>query len=169
MKLFIKNNLVSLRGNSFVVDEEGNQVFKIKGKFFTVTNKKRVYDMDDNLLYVIRDKYWKFFSTSCFVFDADREKIAKLSNSDWDFKNKFKVLGYKDEIVISGNLSKWPALKMEINRNGELIGSLTKDFTIIRDAYTLDIISEEDAPLFVALTIAVDNIFDRRRRDSRRK
>ena len=43
-KLIIKNKMISLRDSSFVLDEEGNKVFKVKGKFFSPTHKKRIYD-----------------------------------------------------------------------------------------------------------------------------
>ena len=47
----IRNKWVSLRGGSYVKDIEERDVFYVKGKFWTVTRKKFVQDMEGNLLY----------------------------------------------------------------------------------------------------------------------
>ena len=159
MKLYVKNKLVSLLGSSFVLDENQNQVYKVKGRFFSFTNKKVIYDMNGKKLFVVRDKYFKAFNTSCFIYNSHRQKIAKVVNGDFDFKNRYKVMNYEEEIELDGL---WG--KMDIKKNGEVVGKITRDFTIIRDAYTVDVLDEENAPFYVALAIAIDNINDRRRR-----
>ena len=167
MKLFIKNKLVSFGGSSFVTDEGDNQVYRVKGKIFSPTHKKKIYDMDGNLLFVVRNKFWQMFSKNCFIYNSDGEKVAKVQSKDWDFKNAYYIMGYNDEIEIAGRFLQFPNMELTINKNGQKIGTLTKNFTIVRDSYTLDIENEDEAPLFVALTIAVDNILDKRRSEAR--
>lgn len=170
MRLIIKNKLVSLGEGSYVCDENGNKVFKVKGtwKIFSPTRKKKIFDMQGNLQYIVRNKFWHFVYDSVFVYNREKDKIAMLSNNRWDFKRKFVLKGYKDEITISGNLFQFPNIKMEINKNGKKIGTLTKDFNLFRDHYTLDVESDEDAGFLVALVIGVDNIYDKMR-DSNNK
>ena len=64
MKLYIKNKFMSIGGSSSVVDQTGNEVYQIKGAIFSPTRKKYVYGADGTLHYVVRNKFWKFFSTS---------------------------------------------------------------------------------------------------------
>ena len=78
MKLIIKNKLVSLRGNSIIKDEQGNNKYKVKGKLFSITHKKRIYDLDNKLLFTVRNKYWKFIVNSAYIFDSEGNKIARL-------------------------------------------------------------------------------------------
>ena len=166
MILIIKNKIISVRGNSFVKDENGNNIFVIKGKLFSPTKKKRIFDMNGNLQYVIRNKFWHFVYDTIFVYNREKDKIAELSNNRWDFKRKFVLRGFKDEYVISGNLFQYPDIKMEITKNGQKIGTLTKNWSVLRDAYTLEIDNEDDAGFLVALSIGVDNIYDRMRKDN---
>ena len=168
MRLIIKNKLVSLGDGSFVCDENGNKVFAVKGRIFSPTRVKKIYDMEGNYLYTVRNKFWHFVYDSVFVMH-EKEKIAMLSNNRWDFKRKFVLKGYQDEIVISGNLFQFPDIKMEITKNGKKIGTLTKNFNLIRDAYTLDVDSEEDAGFLVALVIGIDNIYDAMRKENNKK
>ena len=53
MVIYLKNKFVSLTDGSFVVDEEGNNLFKINGKLFSPTHKKFLYDQDGNLKYIV--------------------------------------------------------------------------------------------------------------------
>ena len=150
---------MSLRGNSFVLDENGSQVYKVKGRFFSLSSKKRIYDQNGNKLFVVKNKLFSFFKKVCYIIGAHGQKLAKVVNGDFDFKNKYKVMNYQDEIELEG---KWG--NMTIRKNGDEVGTLSRDFTAIRDAFTLDVSDEENAGFYVALTIAIDNITDSRRR-----
>ena len=61
MRVYVKNKLTSLVGSSDVLNEQDQVVFKIKGKFLSPTHKKRIYDVNNSLLYTVRDKYFTFF------------------------------------------------------------------------------------------------------------
>ena len=165
MRLFIKNKLFSFTGASFVTDEAGNNVFKVKGKLFSPTHKKKIYDKNNELRYIVRNKFWHFIARSCFLYDDSKQKIAMLTNGDFDIKNKYVLKGYTDEIMIKGNYSEFPKFFMEIVKNGKVIGKITRDFTIIRDSFILDIFDDTEDAFLVALVIAIDNITDSRRRD----
>ena len=66
MKIFIKNKLISFGGSSTAVDESGNKVLKIKGKWvlFSPTKKKKIYDKNGKLLYIVRNKWFNWWKTS---------------------------------------------------------------------------------------------------------
>ena len=165
MRLFIKNKIFTLSGSSFVLDEKGNKVFKVKGKWglFSPTHKKKIIDKDGNLRYIVRNKFWRFISTSCFLYDDSKQKIAMLTNNDFDIRSRYVLKGYQDEIVIKGNFSEFPKFTMDIEKNGKNIGKITRDFTIIRDSFVLDIFDDTEDAFLVALVIAIDNIADDRR------
>lgn len=159
MKLYVKNNLMSIRGNSFVLDEEQKQVYKVKGKFFTISRKKRIYDMEGNKYYVVKNKLFTFMKKVCYICDNHGQKIAKVVNGDFDFKNRYRVMNYQDEIELEG---KWG--DMTVKKNGEIVGHIKREFTFVRDAFVLDIQDEENIEFYIALTIAIDNITDSRRK-----
>ena len=167
MKLLVKNRLGSFTGASFVLNEQGEKEFIVKGKLpiFSPTHKKKVCDMEGNKLYVVRNKFFKFFKHTCFVYDEDGEKVLQISEKIFDFKNDFVVQGYKDEISFEGKFIQFPNLKMDIIKNGKKIGYVSKDWNFVRDQYTLEVESVEDKALLVALVIAIDNVFDRRRKE----
>lgn len=162
MEVIVKNKFFSATGKSFATDESGNILFSITGNI-GFTAKKKVYDRNGELVYCLRNKYFSFFKDIVFIFDARGERIATLISKRYDFKNRYALEDYKDEITFSGNLFQFPNIKLEISKNGKVIGLLTKQFTLVRDTFTIDLYQEEDAALLVALTIAIDNIYDKKK------
>ena len=162
MKLLIKNKLGSFTGSSFVLDEKGEKIYEVKGKLpiLSPTHKKRIMDMEGNILYTVRNKFFKFIKHTCFVYDENGEKILEITEKLFNFKHDYFVHGYKDDYSFEGKFIQFPNIKLDVLKNGKKIGYLSKDWNLVRDQYTLDVESEEDKALLVALVIAIDNVFD---------
>ncbi len=158
MKLKIKNKWISFGGSSYITDMEDNKVFEVKGKVFTFTKKKFFYDLDGNLLFIIRNKFWRLFTRRAFVMDKDQNIICRISKKWLSLRSKFTVDMYKDELVIDGNILDF---NFSITKNGKEIGHLSRKISL-RDSFELDIWDDSDASFLCALVIAMDCILDRR-------
>ena len=158
MKVYIKNKLMSITGKSYVKDINGNPVFDVKGRAFSPTRVKRVCTLDGKTLYKIRNKWFRWLFHSCFIYDANKNRIAKI-------KDRFFSVGY--DIQIDGaNYSiegKWFSFQSNILRNGQVVAIVRRQFTVFKDAFELEA-SEADMPFMIALVIAMDNIVDRKTR-----
>ena len=90
----------------------------------------------------------------CNAADAYR-----IENSEILLKpGEYFVLGYKDEIKIQGNFF---GLNSQILKNGETVGNINRQFSVINDAFELDA-DQDELPFLVALVIAIDNITDKK-------
>lgn len=161
--LQIKNKMFSVRGHSTVKDENDVDRYVVKGKFFSLGKKKRIYDMDGNLLYTVKNKLIRWFMNSCYIYDAEGNKIARIKQKFKLFKKEFKLTGYAEEIEIRGDFIQ---KVLEIYKNGEKIGEAGKKFFSLVDSFKLECYKDEDAPLLVALIVAIDNINDKNVADS---
>lgn len=156
MRVFIKNKVVTLRGSSYAVDEAGNSVFKIKGKFFTFTHKKRIYDMAGNLLYTVRTRFFNFIIHKAFVCDKNGKKLAYVRNR-MSFTRSFEIKGLDGtNLEIRGDIL---AFNMTVYLDGVPIGHIHRNFTIIRDSFILDA-EPVNLPYLTAVVIAIDNVVD---------
>ncbi len=164
MRVLIKNKFMSIGGGSSVTDENNVPVFNVKGKAFSITRKKYVCDLEGNMLYMVRNKYWKFFVRSALIYNAEKEKIAKVKEKVFTLRGVYYVQGYEDEIVVEGGFFTGLA---QIYRNGEIMGTMSfrprsiADALDITDSFVLEA-DEKDMPFLIALVIAVDNIRDRK-------
>ncbi len=159
MKVYIKNKFMSLGGNSSVVNENKEMVFKVKGKWLSPTKKKRICDRDGKVLYTVRNKFWKLWYNSALVYEGKRVKIAKIRDKRFTLNNEYYVTGYKDEIKVQGRLF---SLECQIIRNGEVVGYIRRNPDLWVDSFELEA-DEADIPFFTAIVIALDNISDKKR------
>ena len=158
MKVYIKNKFWSIGGGSSVVNENKEPVFNVKGRVFSITRVKYVCDLQGNRLFKIRNKWFNWFIHKAYIYDANKNKIATVKDKWFNFNNQYFIMGYKDEIKIDG---KFFSLSSQILRNGEVMGKIKRQFTIINDAFELEA-KEEDIPFLIALVIAIDNITDKK-------
>lgn len=114
--------------------------------------------MEGNRLYIIRNKWFKFFVHKAFIYDKDKKKIATVKEKYFSMRSNYTVEGYKDEIKVEGQFFKTGAI---IYKNGEIMGTMRREITFINDAFELEA-NEEDIPFLIALIIAIDNITDRK-------
>lgn len=156
MRIFVKNKIISLRGNSFAVDEAGNSIFKINGKLFTLTRKKQVKDLNGNLLYTVRTRVFNFFFHKAYIIDNKGNKVASVRNR-FALRNNFKLEALNgSQLTIDGDFL---SFNMTVYRSGEAIGRIHRNFTIIRDSFILDA-EPEYLAFMTALIIAIDNVTD---------
>ena len=161
MKVYIKNKILTLGGSSEVLDEQKQPIYKVQGKVLSPTKKKFVYDMQGNLLYIVRNRWFNVFVNKTYIFDSEKVKIATIVKNKFSLSRNYKIKDCVDNIEIQG---KFFGRTSDILRNGEEIGLITREFTMINDAFTLEA-NQEDIPFLTALVVALDNIVDKRKRE----
>ena len=160
MKVYIKNKFWSMVGGSSVVDENKNLVFQVKGRIFSITKVKYICNQEGKHLFKVRNKWFNWFIHKAYIYDSNKHKIATVKDKMFNTNQEYFVLGYKDEIKIQG---KFFGRTTQILKNGEIVGTITRQITIVNDAFELES-NEEDLAFLVALVIAIDNITDKKKK-----
>ena len=164
MELIIKNKWVSLGGSSTVQDATGKDLLVVKGKFFTFTSKKYINDLEGKTLYVVRNKFWRLFQRKAFVEDAQGNILATIRRKIFSMSDHYFIESSSlGNLEIKGNILQY---NYNINLNGESVGHIARKVSL-RDSFVLTIDDKQDYVKFVALVIAIDNITDKKDRDSR--
>jgi len=161
-KLIISRQGLSPSGRTTIKDENGKTAYKVKASFFLFSpnRKKKIYDLDKNLVFVIRNKFWHWFYASTFIFNNQKEKIATVKQSFKMGKTAYVVEGYKEEISITGNLM---SLHLNITNGDKKLGTITAKFSVINTVMEVVAENDEDMPFIMALAMAVTNIRFRRK------
>ena len=160
MELSIKNKWISLGGSSTVQDMDGKDVLKVKGKIFSFTQKKFVMDMNDQVKYIVRNKFWRLFAYKAFIMDPQENILVTIRRKIFSFHDRYFVTSDLGELEIIGNILQF---NYRIILNGKEIGHVARKISL-RDSFVLTIDDEynDKYELMVALVIALDNITDRR-------
>ena len=162
MELAIKNKWITLGGSSVVKDLEGKDVLFVKGRIFSFTRKKFIQDMEGNLKFIVRNKFWRLFQREAFVENTNGEIIATIRRKIFSLHDHYYVYSNLGDLQIRGNIL---AFDYHITLDGKEIGHISRRISL-RDSYVLSIDDAYDYVTFVALVIAIDNITDRRRQDA---
>lgn len=158
MELYIKNKWISIGGSSVIQDAAGNDVMRVKGKVFSFTHKKTLTDMQDNVKFVIRNKFWRLFTYRAFVLDAEGKVKATLRRKIFSFHDRYFVTSDLGDMEIIGNFLQF---NYRILLNGQEIGHVARKISL-RDSFVLTADDRYDPAFMAALVIAVDNITDRK-------
>ena len=158
MELAIRNKWVSFGGSSVVQDMSGNDVLKVKGKVFTFTQKKFITDLNDNVKFIVRNKFWRLFAYKAFVMDPEENIVATLRRKVFSLRDRYFITSDRGEIEITGNIFQF---NYKILLNGKEIGHVARKVSL-RDSFVLTIDDDFDYAFAVALVIAIDNITDRK-------
>ena len=158
----IRNKWISLRGSSTVKDLQEKDVLIVKGKFWTVTRKKFVQDLSGNLLYTVRNKFWRLFARKAMVYDKDGNLMAKIRRKIFSFHDRYFIESSLGQLEIRGNIL---LHDYHIILNGQEVGHIARKISL-RDSYVLEIADDQELAFFVAFVIAIDNITDQRRQDA---
>lgn len=155
MRVIFSNKLISLDDGSTVKDEQGNDLYQVKGKMFSITRKKHLCDMNGEKIYMVRNKFWRApFRPSALVYDSEGEKVCKIIKPF--FSLGYKIKGADAEYEIQGKFFKG----FLIIKNGVQIGTMSRQGTwFSNDAFALDV-PDDELEFCLALVIAIDNMND---------
>lgn len=158
MEFAIKNKWISLGGSSVVQDTSGNDVMKVKGKIFSFTQKKFLTDLNDNVKFIIRNKFWRLFTYRAFILDPEEKVVATVRRKIFSLHDRYFVTSDLGDMEIIGNIFQF---NYKILLNGKEIGHVARKISL-RDSYVLTADDDYDPMFMVALVIAIDNITDRK-------
>lgn len=162
MQLIIQNKWISMGGSSTVKDTYGNDVFKVDGRFFSATRKKYLTDLEGNVKFIIRNKFFSLFGRRAYVLDDKENIIAEVNGKILSIHDSFNIISSLGNLKIEGNILHF---NYRITINGQEIGHISRGISV-RDSFVLTIEDDFDAATFVALVIAIDNITDRNQNKS---
>ena len=164
MQIAIRNKWISLGGSSIVRDLSEKDLLRVKGKIFTFTAKKFINTLDDKILYIVRNKFWRIFTRKAFILNPEKQVVAIVRRKIFSLHDRYFIeeTNYGD-FEIMGNILGY---NYDIKLNGQVVGHVSRKISL-RDSFVLTIDDNADWKFFVALVIAIDNITDRRRQDAR--
>ncbi|AXI00257.1 hypothetical protein DV702_11300 [Sporosarcina sp. PTS2304] len=150
-ELYMKQRMMSLRGNFTVRDADERDVYFAQGSFMQIPKTFLVADSNQKEVAFITKKPFSMLPT--FFVEVDGMERLTIKKEFTFLKARYSIFGAGVEI--EGN---WWDMNFEVMRNGELIGRVDKKWFSWGDSYRLQIVKEEDEILFVSLVIAIDYV-----------
>lgn len=157
MKFHVKERAWTLREEFIVRDQDGQPVFKVKGKFFHIGDNLRLIDLASHEE-VAHIKQKMLHITPHYEIYQDGESWASLHEKLLHlFGEHFKITLDNGEVLhIEGNIWNWDFTVS--NERGDLLAEISKRISLFEDSYAVEIAQGVSVPLMIALDIAIEMI-----------
>lgn len=154
MRYLLKQKVFSW-GDDFVVkNQNGEEVFYIDGKAFTLAEKLAFNDMSGNELAYIKQTILSI-GTNYEIYRSGH-LIATMHKSLWDFlRASFSIDGQGGDIAVQGNLAH---NEYTFSRGDKTIATVSKHWLAMTDTYDVDIVDGEDDILILACAVVIDMV-----------
>lgn len=154
MKYLIRQRIFSLGDNFTIQNEYGEGCFRVYGKIFSLGNKLRLTDMQDQELYYIEQKLFRFLPE--YTIYQNGTPVAQVKKNFALFRPSFDITSVFGNYNIDGNFF---AYDFSIFKDGSPVALVSKKWFSFSDTYGVSIADNEDAAFLLALVIVLDQVY----------
>ena len=156
MRYHIRERAWSLTEAFVVRNDHGHPVFEIRGKFFHMGDNLVMFDHQSREELVhIKQRLISLRPT----YDIYRQgqHWGSVHEPLSFFGERFKVQGENGMVFhVHGNISNWQFAVRD--NQGNLLGEVSRQFSVFRDSYAVDVAPGVDAPFIVALAVVIEMV-----------
>jgi uncharacterized protein YxjI len=154
-RTFVLNQkLMSLGGDLWIDDYQGNHAFFVDGKAFTARDRHLLENLDGRPLYAISQVLARLHRT----FEIKRaDQLVATVQQEWTFlRPRFTVTSPTgDALEIQGDFLE---REFRVTRAGTDVIRVTRKFLSLRDCYTIQVAPDFDTPFALAVIVALERM-----------
>lgn len=151
VKFQLREKMISIGDDYWIETDAGQRMFRVNGKVARVRDTWALEDTNGHDVAKIQEK--KISVRDKIVIEVgDREATVKKALVG--FRDRFHVeVEHGEDLKVHGNIVDH---EYEIERDGDTIAKVSKKWFRMRDTYGVEVDDLADAPLVLAVTVAVD-------------
>ena len=156
-RFLMREKLLSIGDDFWIENDRGERAYKVDGKAFRVRQTFVLEDISGRELARIQERKLSI-----------RDKIAIERGGDTAATVHKALVGIRDRFAIDvergadmkahGNVVDH---EYEIECDGDTVATISKKWFRVRESYGVNIAEGEDAPLILAITVAIDSLTTR--------
>lgn len=152
----MRQKLLSIGDDSWIEDDQGHKVFKVNGKAMRVRDTFVLEDASGNEVAKIQER--KLHVRDTMAIERGGKKIATVHKRLMGFRDHLKVeIEHGADMKVHGNLVDH---EYEIEGADGKVAEISKKWFRVRDTYGVEIAADQDVPLILAITVAVEDMTD---------
>jgi uncharacterized protein YxjI len=152
----MREKLISIGDDYWIENEAGERAFYIDGKALRVRETLIIKDVNGNDLYKLQEKMVRIRDTMN-IEDSEGRTIATIKKAlITPLRDRFKVeVTDGPEMDVQGNILRH---EYKIEAEGGPVAEVSKKWFRVRDSYGVEISPGQNAPLILAITVALDQM-----------
>lgn len=150
----MRQKLVSFGDDFWIENDAGAHVFRVDGKALRLRNTLDLEDAHGTRLYRIQTRVMHL-RDSMAIEGPDGERVALVHKALISpLRERWKVdVDNGEDLEVQGNVVDH---EYEIDADGRKVAEISKRWFRVRDTYGVQVAPGADAPLILAVTVAVD-------------
>ncbi|HBG32863.1 MAG TPA: hypothetical protein DEG42_04530 [Acholeplasmataceae bacterium] len=153
---YMKQKVFSITDKYKIYDENQNVVFHCEGKLFSISARmKFIESSTENVVYLFRRKVLSFMPTY-FIHDLEDKQIAQVGRKFTFLKPKLEIDSDFGHYTVEGNYFQ---LNFTILLGEREVATVQKKWISWGDSYEITILEDANYKFLVALIVLIDKIF----------
>ncbi|QBD82689.1 hypothetical protein EPA93_44670 [Ktedonosporobacter rubrisoli] len=154
MRYHLRERAWSLTEAFVIRDDAGRAIFEVRGKFFHIGDDLVMFDRHSGQELVhIKQRVLSLLPH--YEIYRDGQHWASVHEQLRIFGERFKVEGGNGLVFhVQGDVWRWNFTVSD--QIGSLLGQISRQFSIFRDSYAVDVAPGVDAPFIIALAIVIE-------------
>jgi uncharacterized protein YxjI len=154
----MREKMIAIGDDYWIEDDSGAKVYKVNGKVARIRDTWVLEDARGEEVSKIRERKLSVRDAIKIEYGGREAKVKKALVG---FRDRFHVeVEDGEDLRVKGNIVDH---EYEIERDGDKIAEVSKKWFRVRDTYGVEVHNVLDAPLVLAVTVAVDALSDRGR------
>ena len=152
-RFYVKERLFAIGTKFDIYDENNNKIFIAEADKFDIGRNISIYNLNNRKLLYMRQQI-RLGTHKYIAYDESMKEIATIKKEfmipEYDITGAVGVMNIESSNILGRSY--------EIKRNGMIIGKISKELTLGRDRYFLEVIDEYYTTFFIGLLVMIDMI-----------
>ena len=153
----MREKLLSIGDDFWIENEAGERAYKVNGKAFRLRQTFVLEDVSGNEVARIQER--KLSIRDKMAIERRGETVATVHKALVGLRDRFAIdVEHGADMKAKGNIVDH---EYEIERDGDTVAKVSKKWFRVRESYGVDVAAEQDVPLILAITVAIDSLTSR--------
>jgi uncharacterized protein YxjI len=150
MRYFLKQRLIRLWKPSDITDETGAVAFRTE---IEQSNTYGIFDTDGNGVAQVYQKPWGMLNKTFVISRPDFDDVVMRKHFAPLHPRYDITVSDGASLILAGNLS---SHEFTLTRNGDIVATVSRSWSVIRDTYGVEVTEGEDPALVLACALALE-------------
>jgi uncharacterized protein YxjI len=156
-RFLMREKLLSIGDDFWIENDQGERAYKVNGKAFRIRKTFVLEDASGHEVARIQER--KLSIRDKIAIERGGDTAATVHKALVGIRDRFAIdVEHGADMKAHGNVVDH---EYEIERDGDTVATISKKWFRVRESYGVDVAAGEDAPLILAITVAIDSLTTR--------
>jgi uncharacterized protein YxjI len=152
----MREKLLAIGDDFWIENDRGERAYKVNGKAFRLRQTFVLEDASGDEVARIQER--KLSIRDKVAIQRRGDTVATVHKALVGIRDRFAIDVERGDMKAHGNIVDH---EYEIERDGDTVATISKKWFRVRESYGVDVAAGEDAPLILAITVAIDSLTTR--------